>query len=365
MDAYWIPIRTALAVFPLLAAFLTFPYMIYQYRRYGAIPFLRTVILYSFLLYLLCMYFLVILPLPSIEAVAGQTGPTVQLLPFQFVRDFIRETKLDIMNPKTYLPALTQNCFLQVICNMVMFLPLGMYLRYYFRCGWGKTAVISFLVSLFFEFTQLSGLYGIYPRGYRLFDVDDLMLNTWGGMLGYAAAPLLAKLLPSREQLDQRAYLKGRGVTFCRRFAAFLLDWLLIGILLIMCMIAVPFLLPALIVVPGIIYALVIAGYFILIPWATDGYTPGKWICRIRITGKNERKPALYQYALRYGLLYFVLIPLPVIWVCGYIFEICTGYRERPRLLLHERISRTECVSTVGTITKDKQKHEKIWLLPA
>lgn len=71
MDAYWIPIRTALAVFPLLAAFLTFPYMIYQYRRYGAIPFLRTVILYSFLLYLLCMYFLVILPLPSIEAVAA------------------------------------------------------------------------------------------------------------------------------------------------------------------------------------------------------------------------------------------------------------------------------------------------------
>ena len=365
MEAYWIPIRTALAVFPLLAAFLTFPYMIVQCRRYGAIPLLRTVILYSFLLYLLCMYFLVILPLPPVDEVARQTGPSVQLLPFQFVRDFLRETKLDIMNPGTYLTALTQNCFLQVICNIFMFLPFGIYLRYYFRCGLVKTIWISLLVSLFFEFTQLSGLYGIYPRGYRLFDVDDLMLNTWGGMLGYAAAPLLLRLLPSREQLDQNAYLKGRIVTCCRRFAAFLLDWLLIGILLILCMIAVPLLIPALVVVPGFVYAFVIAGYFILIPWATDGYTPGKWVCRIRITGRNERKPALYQYALRSGLLYFVLIPLPIIWFCGYIFDVCTGYREKPRLLLHERISRTECVSTVGAISKQKQKNEKIWLLPA
>ena len=73
--------------------------------------------------------------------------------------------------------------------------------------------------------------------------------------------------------------------------------------------------------------------YTHLIPWATDGYTPGKWVCRIRITGRNERKPALYQYALRSGLLYFVLIPLPIIWFCGYIFDVCTGYREKPRLL--------------------------------
>ena len=30
-----------------------------------------------------------------------------------------------------------------------MTMPFGMYLRYYFRCGWKKTLLLSFLLSLF------------------------------------------------------------------------------------------------------------------------------------------------------------------------------------------------------------------------
>ena len=33
--------------------------------------------------------------------------------------------------------------------------------------------IFSFLLSLFFEVTQLTGLYFLYPGSYRLFDVDD------------------------------------------------------------------------------------------------------------------------------------------------------------------------------------------------
>ena len=73
--------------------------------------------------------------------------------------------------------------------NFIMIIPFGIYLRYYFRCGFRRTFLFSFLLSLFFELTQLTGLYFLYPRGYRLFDVDDLLNNTLGGIAGYLCAP--------------------------------------------------------------------------------------------------------------------------------------------------------------------------------
>ena len=81
MSAYKIPITTAFIFFPLIAFVFTLPFLIYQYRTYGSIPFLRSTIFYSFILYLLCTYFLVILPLPSIEEVKMLTTPTTQLIP--------------------------------------------------------------------------------------------------------------------------------------------------------------------------------------------------------------------------------------------------------------------------------------------
>ena len=60
----------------------------------------------------------------------------------------------------------------------------------------------TFLLSLFFELTQLTGLNFIYPRQYRLFDVDDLMINMLGGILGYFIMNKLKVLLPSREEIN-------------------------------------------------------------------------------------------------------------------------------------------------------------------
>jgi hypothetical protein len=50
---------------------------------------------------------------------------------------------------------------------------------------WYKVLLISFLTSLFFEISQLSALFGIYPCPYRLFEIDDLITNTSGAMLGF------------------------------------------------------------------------------------------------------------------------------------------------------------------------------------
>ena len=50
---YFISIKMAVLVFPILAFIFTVPYMIFNYRKYGSVNKLRTLIVYSFILYLL------------------------------------------------------------------------------------------------------------------------------------------------------------------------------------------------------------------------------------------------------------------------------------------------------------------------
>ena len=87
MGTYIESIRFALLSFPLIALLFTLPYIFHQYHKYGSILFLRVAIVYSFILYMTCIYFLVILPLPSIESVQELTTPWVQLTPFSFIKD--------------------------------------------------------------------------------------------------------------------------------------------------------------------------------------------------------------------------------------------------------------------------------------
>ena len=87
MNVYLFSISKAILTFPLIAFIITLPFMIINYNKYGAISKLRTLIIYSFVLYLLCSIFLVILPLPSKEYVSILTIPKYQLIPFNFVND--------------------------------------------------------------------------------------------------------------------------------------------------------------------------------------------------------------------------------------------------------------------------------------
>ena len=56
------PISTAMWVFPFVALLFTVPYVISSYRRYGAVLFFRALVVYSFIFYMMCVYFLAILP---------------------------------------------------------------------------------------------------------------------------------------------------------------------------------------------------------------------------------------------------------------------------------------------------------------
>lgn len=225
LSSYTYPIGMACLLFPFIALIFTAPFLIYEYRKYGAVPILKGIIIYSFILYLMSAFFLVILPMPSIKEVTQMTGPRAQLNPFQFILDLKKDGGLVITNPHTYLKFLKSFVFLQLVFNIVLTMPFGIYMRYYYRKRFLTTTILTFCLSLFFELTQLSGLYFIYPRGYRLFDVDDLLMNTIGGIVGYLICPLICFFLPTRDEIDKNAFKKGQNVTMLRRFVAYCFDF--------------------------------------------------------------------------------------------------------------------------------------------
>lgn len=215
-------IWTAVICFPLIAFVFTFPYMFYSYRKYGSFLGMRVFIFYTFMLYLLCAYCLVILPLPDESVVALRGGYSYSVMPFTFVKDILKE----FIKSKSIF---TNRAVVQVVFNVVMTIPFGMYLRYFFKCDLKKTILLGFLLSLFFELTQLTGLYFIYPYNYRLFDVDDLMLNTLGTYIGYLLVKPVLFILPDREKFIEASYEKGEKVGVVRRFGSYIVDYMVIS----------------------------------------------------------------------------------------------------------------------------------------
>ena len=75
-------------------------------------------------------------------------------------------------------PLFSHMFFRNVIGNMLMFMPYGFFISYFLKLDHKNTIILlSLLVSCTIESTQ-------YLIG-RVFDVDDILLNLLGGILGY------------------------------------------------------------------------------------------------------------------------------------------------------------------------------------
>ena len=309
MGGYIEALEQAAILFPILAVLFTIPYIAWNYHKYGSVLSLRILIVYSFILYMLCAYCLVILPLPTGEAAANLSGHQAQLVPFTFLGDIVRESDAVLSQPRTWLTVFNSNAFLTTLFNLFLTMPFGMYLRYYFRCGWKRTLVYSLLLSLFFELTQLSGLYFIYPGSYRLFDVDDLIVNTCGSMIGFVLARIAMRFLPSREELDRESFVRGRRVSLLRRIVAFIYDEIAYAVLFIVVFLIWTANFGTMSVW---VYALIWLAYFALCPIVLRGQTIGHRLTKLRIVSSGGGRVHWYQYALRYTLLFVLLVIAPV-----------------------------------------------------
>ena len=300
MQEYFEPIRTALQIFPAVAAAGAAPIMVSHYRRFGRLQPVRTGVLYSMIFYGIAALFLVILPLPERTAdfAARYAGAkTPQLTPFTFIPDFVAAVAdRDPSSLRDVLALFGIRQFLQPFFNLLLLLPLGFYLRYYFRLSLVKSAAVLIATTLGFELMQYTGLLGLYPAPYRLFDVDDLMLNTAGGLLGYAGTPLLARILPSpKPSYTSRPAFVALG----RRALAFGADLLFVFATVVAAMLVQP--LPRA-VQPWVGVGAVIID-LMLLPMLPRRQSLGMMLLRFRIVGTGTRRARIPQVLARFGML--------------------------------------------------------------
>ena len=316
MNVYVSNIFTAALSFPLIAFLITLPYMVYQYRKFGSIPWLRTLVVYSFVFYLLCAYFLVLLPLPEDRSAIVPYAQTPQLVPFNFVHEFLAETSFSIGDPSTWLATLRDPYIYEAFFNVLLLVPLGMYLRYYFRRTWWQTLIIGFLVTLSFETTQLTGLWGLYEHPYRLFDVDDLIMNTLGAMTGFWMVGPAMRVLPDIRLVNEEAREAGMRASVTKRALSFLIDALIVFAvsLVLLFGVAGSGVADRLIAQEGVWNAaaygldlLVLGTFFVIVPILTRGQTLGQKLLRLRIVRSDASRAHWYQYLARYGLLYLMI----------------------------------------------------------
>ncbi len=309
MNIYLNSITTAIIVFPFIAFLITLPYLIINYNKYGSISKLRSLIIYSFVLYLLCSFFLVILPLPSREYVSNLTIPKYQLEPFYFIYD-ITSNEYNLNTFNTLLKIIKEPSFYQPLFNIILTIPFGIYLRYYYKCSFKKTLFLTICLTLFFEITQLTGIYGIYSRNYRMFDVDDIIFNTLGGILGYFICKPFLKILPSRESIDNKSFKMGKKVTGLRRFIAFIIDIFFISIVFGISLIIYLINNYSLNLINFIILLLIV-NYVMLVlfPIIFKGKTIGKSLVRISVKSSDTK---LYQVIIRTHLMYIYIVFIPL-----------------------------------------------------
>ncbi|MDX3227500.1 VanZ family protein [Streptomyces sp. ME19-01-6] len=304
--AYLLPITTAAALFPLLALALFLPTAVVLYRRHGVMSRGRALSLYGFLYYALSAFCMTVVPLPmrSPDMCAGYAMVAApQLIPGNTFGDIWKEAHGKV----TFNALVLQNpAVAGTLFNLLLLLPLGVFLRYHFRRGPRAAAALGFGASLFFELTQWSGVWGLYACPYRLFDVDDLIVNTSGAMLGWILAGPVARRLPTLETLDGRA-LARHPVPFGRRLTALVVD--LVGY-------AAATLL-AVVVSQGLggadllpwVPVAVFAGWFVVLPYLT-GATPGKRLLRLRLVPTGGGALPLWRPAVRALVLGVAALPL-------------------------------------------------------
>lgn len=169
-------------LWPLIALALTLPILLVQYLHDRKIHLGRIVLWYLLALFLLAVAALTLYPLPvgdpTAYCISAQQAidSGLQLRPFNTFRMAIEGDK---------------QMLIQIVMNVLMFVPLGILLRMILRVRWYSLIIVSLALSVLIEIAQLTGSFGYYPCAYRLFSVDDMIANTVGGVIGFMIARML------------------------------------------------------------------------------------------------------------------------------------------------------------------------------
>ncbi|MDN4474216.1 VanZ family protein [Demequina zhanjiangensis] len=123
--------------------------------------------------------------------------------------------------------SLTSFTVLQVVMNIVLFIPWGVFARRYFHMPFILAVLSGAFASLGIELAQYAGGWTFIGCQYRVADIDDLIANTLGALLGALIAPLVLSWMPAARRLT-RERLDPREVSGLRRAASVVIDLVIV-----------------------------------------------------------------------------------------------------------------------------------------
>lgn len=186
------------------------PLVALSYRRRGGFSAMRMIGWVALLFYVMGLWAYTLLPLPDGD---DFRCVGVVLNPLEDVVDIAR------LQAEHGGSLLANAAVQQLALNVLLFLPLGFFVRALFDRGIAVAIAAGALVSFTIELTQLTGVWGVFHCAYRVFDTGDLVSNTVGAALGSLAALLVVR----RGRGDGSAAV-ARPVTTGRRLLAMLVD---------------------------------------------------------------------------------------------------------------------------------------------
>jgi glycopeptide antibiotics resistance protein len=204
----------AVALGSVLAVVLLIPVAAVQYRLDGRLGPRDLAVLLTAAVYALSLWTYTLLPMPAEDTFRCQ-GTQLEIF------GSLGLVRLPDDGPAALL---RDPAFLQVALNVLLFVPLGYFLRVILKRGVVVATLAGLGVSLLIETTQRTGVWNLYDCAYRLFDVDDLLVNTLGATVG----SLLSMLVVRRRRPD---VVLPTTISLGRRLMGFTCDVLAIAML--------------------------------------------------------------------------------------------------------------------------------------
>ena len=143
----------------------------YILKNHAKFVLYQDLLMLSFIIYVLCLFQVVTFQ----DTVSWSSN---NFIPFREIFRYAFGSRLFVKN---------------VVGNMLLFLPFGFFVSYYLKCKkvW-LPLILTLIASISIETVQM--VIG------RVFDIDDILLNLFGGCLGFLCYYVLSKIgekLPS------------------------------------------------------------------------------------------------------------------------------------------------------------------------
>ncbi len=301
-------IATALGT--VVAVLLLIPVAAVEYRKDGRLGPRDLTVLLSGAVYGLALWTYTLLPMPADDDYTCAGRQTVAF-------DTIRAIDWGDLGSRAGLSALVHDAaFLQVALNVLLFVPLGWFVRRIARRGVVVATLLGFSISLLIETTQATGVWHLYDCAYRLFDVDDLMINTLGATLGSLVSAIFI-----RRQRPEVVW--PTTITLGRRWVGMVCDGLFVLLLgstlsiawraVQLYVVEVPF--EDLPTTPERLLQWGVPGLVEAVAVLLGGRSVGEWVVSVRTTGGRGPVPVARLVKLVTGVGPFVaLLAIPGAW---------------------------------------------------